>query len=48
MERKSPGYRLVEANSTGGQGSWRAVQPSGGVWIRPADGFGIILKEAVI
>jgi hypothetical protein len=28
MEKESPGYRPVEANSTGGQGSRRAVEPS--------------------
>jgi hypothetical protein len=36
MERESPGQRLVEANSTGGQGSRRAVEPGcggGGGWI---------------
>jgi hypothetical protein len=27
MERVSPGQRLVEANSTRGQGSRRAVEP---------------------
>jgi hypothetical protein len=30
MERESSGLRPVEANSTGGQGSHRAVVPSGG------------------
>jgi hypothetical protein len=30
MERESPGWRLVEANSIGGQGSRRAVEPGGG------------------
>ena len=30
MEKESPRYRLVEANSTGGQGSRRAVEPGGG------------------
>jgi hypothetical protein len=30
MERESPRYRLVEANSTGGQGSRKAVEPGGG------------------
>jgi hypothetical protein len=29
MEKKSSGYEPVEANSTGGQGSRRAVVPSG-------------------
>ena len=35
MERESPGQRLMEANSTGGQGSRRAVEPGcgGGGWI---------------
>jgi hypothetical protein len=28
MEKESPRQRLVEANSTGGQGSRRAVAPS--------------------
>jgi hypothetical protein len=28
MEKESSGYRPVEANSTGGQGSRRAVAPS--------------------
>jgi hypothetical protein len=28
MEKESSGQRLVEANSTGGQGSRRAVAPS--------------------
>jgi hypothetical protein len=32
VERESPRQRLVEANSTGGQGSRRAVEPGvGGV-----------------
>jgi hypothetical protein len=30
MEKKSSGERPVEANSTGDQGSRRAVAPSGG------------------
>ena len=30
MEKEIPGQRLVEANSTGGQGSRRAVEPGGG------------------
>ena len=29
MEKESPRQRLVEANSTGGQGSGRAVEPGG-------------------
>jgi hypothetical protein len=30
MEKENPRQRLVEANSLGGQGSRRAVEPGGG------------------
>jgi hypothetical protein len=30
MEKECPRQRLVEVNSTGGQGSQRAVEPGGG------------------
>ena len=33
MEKESPRQRLVEVNSTGGQGSQRAAEPGGGGYL---------------